>query len=183
MNISTIRVRYAKAFFSVAKEKKMIETLKADAQMVLDLCKQSNELVLLFESPVVSTSKKIELIIRIFKQEINTITLDFLLLIAKNKREAYIPGICINFLDLIKKDQNIKTAVLTTATKVVDKTLGKIKAVMEKELNSKVEITGKVDPEIIGGLILRVEDKQFDSSVTTQLKKIKQHLLETEVKK
>jgi F-type H+-transporting ATPase subunit delta len=183
MNTSTIRVRYAKAFFSVAKEKKMMETLKADVQKVLDLCKQSKELVLLLESPVVSTSKKIELINKIFKQEINSVTLNFLLLIMKNKREAFIPGICINFLDLIRKDQNIKTAVLTTATKVDDKILAKIKAMMEKELNSKVEISGKVDAEIIGGLILRVEDKQFDSSVTTQLKKIKQHLLETEVKK
>jgi F-type H+-transporting ATPase subunit delta len=51
-----------------------------------------------------------------------------------------------------------------------------------KELNAKIELEGKVNPEIIGGLILRVDDKQFDSSVNTKLKKIKQHLLETEVK-
>ena len=49
---------------------------------------------------------------------------------------------------------------------------------MEKELNSKIELSGKVDPEIIGGLIFRIEDKQYDASVTTQLKKIKQQLLE-----
>ena len=53
---------------------------------------------------------------------------------------------------------------------------------MGKELNAKIEMSTQVNPEIIGGLILRVEDKQFDSSVLTKLKNIKQHLLETEVK-
>lgn len=161
----------------------MVDTLKADIEKVLNVCTQSAELVLLLESPVVSTSKKMKLITQIFNKEINSITLNFLLLITKNKREVYIPGICINFLGLIRKEQNIKSAVLTTAIEVDDKTLDKIKSVMEKELNTKVEISGKVDPEIIGGLILRVEDKQFDSSVTTQLKKIKQQLLETEIEK
>ena len=53
---------------------------------------------------------------------------------------------------------------------------------MGKELNATIELSCKIDPEIIGGLILRIDDKQFDSSVDTKLKKIKQHLLETELK-
>jgi F-type H+-transporting ATPase subunit delta len=182
MSISAIRVRYAKAFFSLAKEKNMLELLKADMQKVFDVCNRSSDFILLLESPVVKTSKKTELIEKIFKGEINQLTLNFLLLITNNNREAYIPGVCHNFLDLARKDQNIKSAVLVTALEINPKTIDKIKTLMEKELKSKVELACQVEPEIIGGLILRVDDKQYDSSVSTQLKKIKQQLLETEVK-
>ena len=177
MNISAIRVRYAKAFFSLAKEKKMLDTLKTDIQKVFDVCTQSSDFINLLESPVVKTSKKAELITTIFKSEINTLTLNFLLLITNNKRESYIPGICRNFLELTRKDKNIKSAVIVTASEIDINTINKIKALLEKELNATVVLTCNVEPDIIGGLILRVDDKQYDSSVATQLKKIKQQLL------
>lgn len=182
MNISAIRVRYAKAFFSLAKEKNRMDTLKTDIEKVFTVCNQSTDFILLLESPVVSTSKKSELITKIFKGEVDALTLNFLLLITKNKRESFIPIICRNFLELIRKDQNIKSAVLITATEINPKIIDKIVTLMEKELNAKVELSVEVEPEIIGGMILRIGDKQLDSSVNTQLKKIKQQLLETEVK-
>jgi F-type H+-transporting ATPase subunit delta len=182
MSISAIRVRYAKAFFSLAKEKKMLDTLKTDIKKVFDVCTQSSDFINLLESPVIKTSKKAELITAIFKSKINTLTLNFLLLITNNKRESYIPDICRNFLELTRKDQNIKSAVIVTASEINIKTTNKIKALLEKELNATVELNCKTDPEIIGGLILRVDDKQYDSSVATQLRKIKQQLLETDIK-
>lgn len=182
MNISAIRVRYAKAFFQLAKEKKMMEILKADIEKIFNVCNHSADFILLLESPVVSTSKKTELITEIFKVEINTLTLNFLLLITNNKREVYIPGICRNFLALTREDQNMKSAVLVTASEINTKTIEKIRTLMEKELDAKVELSNQVSPEIIGGLILRIDDRQYDASVTTQLRKIKQDLLESELK-
>ena len=182
MSISAIRVRYAKAFFSLAKEKEMLEPLNADIQKVFDVCNQSSDFILLLESPIIKTSKKAELISKIFKGEINPLTLSFLLLITSNNREGHIPGICRNFLELNRKDQNIKSAVLVTASEIKTKTIDKIIILIEKELNAKVELSCQVEPEIIGGLILRIDDKQYDASVTTQLRKIKQQLLDTEVK-
>jgi len=182
MNISAIRVRYAKAFFLLAKEKGMVDVLKADIEKVFNVCNHSTDFILLLESPVVSISKKAELITKIFKGEVNSLTLNFLLLITNNKRESYIPGICHNFIELIRKDQNIKSAVLITASEINSKTIEKIRTLMEKELDAKLELTSQVDSGIIGGLILRIDDKQYDSSVTTQLKKIKQQLLGAEIK-
>jgi len=182
MSISAIRVRYAKAFFSLAKEKMMLDILNADIQKIFDVCNHSTDFVLLLESPVVTTSKKADLITKIFREQINPLTLNFLLLITNNKREVHIPGICRNFLELTRKDQNIKSAILVTATEINAQSTHKIKILIEKELDSKVELTCKLEPEIIGGLVLRIDDIQYDSSVSTQLRKIKQQLLETEVK-
>lgn len=182
MNQSTITVRYAKAFFSTAKEKNMLDKLKADIELVLSVCKSSSEFILLLESPVVKTSKKTDLIKSIFSEKVNELTLNFLLLIAQNKREVQIPGICRNFLTLTRKDQNIKSAVITTASEINKETLKKVETVIAKELDAKIELTSEVNTEIVGGIVLRIDDKQYDASVATQLKKIKQQLLETELK-
>ena len=183
MDISTIRVRYAKAFFSLAKEKDRLETFKTDIEKVSNVCIHSADFVHLLESPLIPSAKKKKLITAIFNNEVNPLTLNFLLLILQNNREEYILGICHNFLDLIRKDQNIKSAMLVTATEINPKTIDKIKSLLEKELNATVELNSKVDPAIIGGLILRIDDSQYDASITTQLRKIKQELLETELGK
>jgi F-type H+-transporting ATPase subunit delta len=182
MNESIITSRYAKALFSLAKEKELLNRLKVDIESVLAVCNQSVEFILFLESPVVKTSKKIKLISEIFSGTIHELSLKFLILIAENKRESYIPGVCRNFLDLIRKNMGIKTAVMTTASELSAATYEKVKFILEKEMDSKIELTGKVNPEIIGGMILRVDDKQFDASLATQLKKIKTTFLETEIK-
>jgi len=181
MDQSAITVRYAKAFFSAAKEKKKLGKLKEDLQLVLNVCNTSDDFILLLESPIVKTSKKANLVSMIFSGKIDEMTLNFLLLIVNNKREIHIPGICRNFLDLTRKDQNIKSAVLTTAADVDAATLKKVEELLAKELNASVELSTQVNPDILGGLVLRIDDKQYDASVATQLKKIKQDLLETEL--
>ncbi len=181
MSESAIRMRYAKAFFLMAKEKKMLQVLIDDVQKVIEVCSWSREFILLLESPVITSSKKEELISEIFNKEINPLTLNFLLLITRNKREDQIPGICRNFLDLTRKEQNIRSALLITASGLPPGITDKIKIQIEKELNAKVELSSKVDPEIIGGMILRIDDKQYDSSVSTQLRKIKHQLLGAKV--
>jgi len=150
--------------------------------LVASVCQDSADFILLLESPIVKTSKKIELIIAIFTGKVNELTINFLNLVAKNKREVNIPGICRNFLALTRKDQNIKSAILTTASEINIETIKKVEKLMEKELNAKIELSTQVKSDIIGGMILRLEDKQYDASVATQLKKIKQTLLETELK-
>ena len=182
MDQSAITVRYAKAIFELAKEKNLLAPLKDDIELVASVCKESAEFILLLESPIVKTSKKSELITAIFNGKVHSLTLNFLNLITQNKREIHIPGICRNFLAFTRKDQNIKSAVLTTASEINTETIKKIEQLMEKELDAKIELSTQINTKIIGGMILRLEDKQYDASVATQLKKIKQKLLETELK-
>jgi F-type H+-transporting ATPase subunit delta len=175
---SLIRVRYAKAFFQSAKEKKLLGELKTDIENILSICNNSPEFIGLLNSPVVKTRQKSELISQIFKSQVNELTLKFLILITENKREAEIPGICRNFLEMTRKDQNIKTATLITADEISIETTEKIRKIVEKETGAGIELSSRINPDLIGGLILRIDDKQYDSSVASQLKKIRQQLLE-----
>jgi F-type H+-transporting ATPase subunit delta len=181
MNESAITVRYSKAIYSLAHEKKIVDSLKNDMELISNVCKNSTDFILLLETPVVKTSEKSRLISKIFENKIHPLTLDFLQLIVKNNRETFIPSISRDTLDFIRREKNIKSAVLTTAIQIDQSLIEEVETLLEKELEGKVELTEKVNPDIIGGLILRIDDKQMDASVSTQLKKVKQQLLKTQV--
>jgi len=181
MDESAITVRYAKAIFSLAKEKNQLVSLKEDMDLISNVCTQSEDFILLLKSPVVKTSKKIHIIQLIFQKKISALSLQFLELITHNNREVFIPSISINVLTLIRKEKNIKTAVITTAQTIDEKLLEKAKKILEEELGTQVELSAKVNSELIGGMILRIDDKQYDASILTQLNKLKQEILKTQL--
>lgn len=181
MDHSIVSTRYAKAYFSLAKEKNIVDSAKDDMELLSMICNESDEFKFLLESPVINTSSKIILMSKVFEGKIDDQSLQFLKLITENKREIFLPAICRNFLHLARKDRGIKTAVITSATAIAPATLDRIKTILEEELDSKIELSGRVNPAILGGLIVRVDDRQFDGSIFAQLKKIKTIFLETEI--
>ncbi len=182
MDQSKINVRYAKAFFELAKEKGLTRELREDAGLITAVCASSSDFNLLLESPVIKTSKKSEAIRRIFEGKIHTLSLNFLMLITNNKRENYLPGIFRNLEDMYRREEGIKSAVLTSAQPLNEALVLQVKGILEKEFSAKVELGQKVDEKLIGGFVLRVEDRQYDASLSTQLKKIREQLLHTELK-
>lgn len=181
MDEGLISVRYAMAVFSLAKEKKILPAIKEDMELILTVCSQSADFNRMLSSPVVKPSEKIAVIKSIFSKKINELSVNFLVLTVKNNRESFIPSVCRMVLSYIRKEKNIKTAVITTAKPLDDATLRTAEKTLEKELGAHVELTGKSDPKLIGGLVLRIDDKQYDATVLTRLKKLKQELLKTQV--
>jgi F-type H+-transporting ATPase subunit delta len=182
MDQSKINVRYAKAFFTLAKEKGLTLELRKDAGLIAAVCATSADFMLMLESPVVKTSQKKEAIKHIFGGKINALSLNFLLLITENKRENYIPGIFRNLEDLYRHEEGIKTAVLTTSQPLDEALALQVKAILESEFEAKVELGQKFDDRLLGGFVIRVGDQQYDASLATQLKKIREQLLHTELK-
>lgn len=182
MDQSKINVRYAKAFFSLAREKGLTTELRKDAGLITSVYETSNDFILLIESPLISTSGKIKVLKSIFDGKVNLFSMNFLLLITENKREKYIPGIFRNLEDLYRKEEGIKTALVSTAEPLDAALVEQIRQSLESEFGSKVELSQTTNSDLIGGFVLRVDDTQYDASVSTQLKKMKEKLLHTELK-
>ena len=182
MDQSKINVRYAKAFFTLAKEKGLTTELRNDAGLITDVCAKSSDFNLLLNSPVVKTAAKVKAMLSIFEGKVNLLSLNFLVLITENRREKYIPGIFRNLEDLYRQEEGIKKALMTSSQSLDDSILLQVKQILEKEFKSKVELSHKIDEKLIGGFVLRVGDQQYDASISTQLRKIKEQLLQTEMK-
>jgi F-type H+-transporting ATPase subunit delta len=131
---------------------------------------------------LVATSGKIKVLKSIFEGKVNPLSLNFLVLITENRREKYIPGIFRNLEELYRKEEGIVTAILSTAKPLAGAIIEQIRKSLEGEFGVKVELSQMINKELIGGFVLRVDDTQYDASVSNQLKKIKEKLLHTELK-
>jgi F-type H+-transporting ATPase subunit delta len=166
----------------MAKDKGLTSELRKDAGLIAEVCATSSDFIILLESPIVKTSQKTKAIQQIFTGNINPLSLNFLVLILNNKREKNIPGIFRNLEELYRKEEGIKTAEISSALPLDDSLIIQITQKLVSEFNVKVELTQKINKSLIGGFVLRFDDLQYDASVSTQLKKIKEKLLQTELK-
>ncbi len=177
MNESKISVRYAKAFFSSAVERDLVEIVKQDVDLLLNLLQTQPRLKELLASPVVKTKEKRIFFDKIFKDRFNNLTLDFLYLLLKNNREVYLLEMCLNFQGLYSKLTGIKSAQLITAIKLEEAQLQRFNELILINFGSKAEVFASVDERLLGGFILKVDDHQLDASVSTQLKKMRREMV------
>jgi F-type H+-transporting ATPase subunit delta len=176
MNDSKISVRYARAIFQSAQEKKILDKVYQDMIFISEICK-NKETKEFLHSPIIIPSKKEAIFHKMVEGNIEKITLSLLDLIVKNGRESFIPAIARNFIHETKKFKGITESVLTTAIKVDDNVRKQIIDLISTVFNTKVELKENLDPEIIGGFILQVDDNYIDASIRNKLRKIKKELI------
>jgi len=180
MNESQISVRYAKALFQSASEKKILDQVYKDMELVSDTCKL-DDFQYMLAVPTLQVSQKVKVVGSIFSKVLSETSLSMINLVIKNKREVYLAGIARNFSDLYRKDQGIRSASLVTAIPVDDEAIKGIREMIKKAYNSEVELTASVDEDVIGGFVLTIEDMQYDASVASNLRKMKKQLLQTSI--
>jgi F-type H+-transporting ATPase subunit delta len=83
-------------------------------------------------------------------------------------------GIAKSFINLYKTQNNIETAIITTAVPISKDLKESVITYIKAQTNSKVELTEVVDEKIIGGAIIRMGDKQLDASISTEISELRQ---------
>jgi F-type H+-transporting ATPase subunit delta len=97
----------------------------------------------------------------------------FINIITSKKREKFLEGIAESFISLYRAHKNIETVTLTTACTIDENTKSEILKYIKKNGKSEVELTEVINVDIIGGLIIRMGDKQLDASVSKNIKELK----------
>jgi F-type H+-transporting ATPase subunit delta len=182
MNESKISVRYAKALILLAKEENLLPELAGDIRMVAVLCRDSDDFTRLLTNPLIKRVKKTDVFSLIFKEKVHPITLRFLHFVVNNGREAYLPAICRGFNELSQYVQGITPVTVTTAKPLTNDSRNRIMLQLQQKTGKTIELTEKVRTDIIGGLILRVGNIQYDGSVSCQLKKVRESLIDSGIK-
>ena len=178
MNYSAIAIRYSKALFELAREKKILDEVQEDIRLIDSICENEPDFMRMIGFPVLPASKKIEIFGKIFEGRIRTETFKFLELITKNRRESYLPAITYSFLKRYKEVKGIKTITFTTVGEINDSIRGQIEKLIKERYNASTELIEKKDDKLIGGFILRMDDEQYDASVANQLEKIKREFIQ-----
>lgn len=172
MNYSKVAVRYAKSLYLLSKDKNLVEDIKNDMILIEEVFSNVPEFTSSLNNPIAKTIAKKTIVKNVFEGKINSFTFNFLNLIIENKREEHLDAIVRDYLDLYRTEKGIKKSIISSARVLDDKTKQEIVEFIKDKFKTEVEIHEKVVPELIGGLVLRVGDKQLDFSIAGKLQKI-----------
>lgn len=175
MNDSKISVRYARALFQSALEKKILDKVNQDMILISEIFKIQETREFL-NSPIIPPSKKEEIFHNILGANVEKITLSLIDLIVKNGRESFLPAIAREFIHVTLNYRGVTESVLTTAVRVDESVKMQIEDLISKAFDTKVELQEVIDKDIIGGFILRIDDKYIDGSIKNKLRKIRKEL-------
>ncbi len=168
--------RYAKSLMDLAVEGNQLDAVRQDMKAISEICTTNHEFDLFLKSPVIKTDKKLQVLKSIFEGKISKITLSFLSLITAKHRESYIREIAAAFDELYKTNKNIFTAVVTSARGLDAASREKVLDLLRAQTKGEVELVEKVNPDTIGGFILKIGDRQIDKTVARQLIDMKKQL-------
>lgn len=161
--------RYAKSLLGIAIEQNKLEELYNDMQLINAVCAENRDFELLLKSPIVKSDKKGAIITEVFGKNISAISNSFISIVLNKKRESLLADIANAFIDVYKIHKNITSATVTTAVALTDAQKKAVINVLNSQGKENVELKEIVNNEIIGGMILRVGDKQVDESIRRKL--------------
>ena len=173
--------RYARALFDVAmKERADIEQVQRDLQQFVDLFAQHPGLASTMGNPAIPASKKQGVAKALVERAgaISPIVAKLILMLAERDRLPLLPDLARIYGDKVMDQQNVLRGEVTTAIAIAPERLRALEQGLHQATGRKVVLESKVDPSIIGGVITRLGSTVYDGSVTTQLEKMKQTLLE-----
>jgi len=173
MSTGRIAARYAKPLLELAEEKKVLDQVKEDMESFYNLCQESRDFSLMLKSPIIPHLKKAEILKKAFSGKYNDLTLQAFALITKKNRENILESVAEEFVHLYNVKKGISEVSVTTTFKL-DNDLRKSFEKLARDITgNKPVLSEEIDPEILGGFILKLGDKQIDDSVRGQLNELK----------
>lgn len=168
--------RYASSLLDLAIEKGTLEQAKADMSLIRSVISENNDLDLLLHSPIIKPSKKVQILKSIFAGSISEMSMSFIGILANNGRENLLDGITAQFLEQYREHMGIVTARVVTAQPLTEDLRKQVIEVIKAGEGKQVELDEHVDKAIIGGIVIKVGDKQIDASIAHKIHEIKREL-------
>lgn len=172
-----IAERYAKSLIDLCQEQNLLSEVFEDIRTIQEVCK-NKEFTIMLQSPVIYSDKKLAIFKQLFEGKIQNLSMQYIRLLIQKGRESILSAICNAFIEQYKTIKKIKTARILSAIELNEKELDTIKSKFSFWLKpgEVMDLSQKVDPNLIGGFILEMGDQNYDASVKRQLEELKDNL-------
>ena len=178
-SVSGVSGRYATALFELARDQNMVDQVKADLDGFETLLDDSADLKRLVRSPVFAADAQSRALSAVLdKAGIKGISANFLKVLTANRRLFAVADVIRAYRALVARFKGEASADVTVAEQLSDKNLDALKVALKSVTGKDVALNVKVDPSIIGGLIVKLGSRMIDSSLRTKLNSIKHAMKE-----
>ncbi len=172
--VGGLAARYASALYDLADESGALDNVAADLSGLETLIQDSADFSRFIKSPVLSRDDQTKGIAAIAaKAGLSEITVKFLGLVAGNRRLFALPNMIRAYQDILAARRGLVTAEVTSAAELSDGQSQSLADALKAAVGKTVAVTTKVDPTILGGLIVRVGSRMVDSSLKSKLQRLK----------
>ena len=162
--------RYAAALFDMAGESRSIDSIERSLAMVRDALAESDDLRRLIASPVVDRGDAVRAVVTVADAlQLDATTRSFLGVLAENRRLSQLPGIIRAFRAMAARHRGEISAEVMSAHPLNDEQVTELKHQLRLRVGREVSVDLSVDPQLLGGLVVRVGSQMIDSSIRTRL--------------
>ncbi len=173
MSIARIANRFAEAILDAVPEGSERMSFLNDLRDVQSSIRQSRELLLFFQSPVLSPRLKRDTITALFAERVGAYTLQVLLFLAEKEREEYVLEVIDAVFEKYRDREGILRTEIHSAVEMNPSQQAALNAALERMSGKRVESRYDVNAELMGGLVVRLGDTVYDGSVRQQLKRLR----------
>jgi F-type H+-transporting ATPase subunit delta len=166
---------YARSLFEAAREHGKLDELREQLAQVADALEGNRELTLFFFSPYFSTAEKEQALPGLLEGA-DELLLNFLSLLIENHRMPVIFRIRSEYERLWEEENRTLPVEITSAIALDDATTASLGRTIGEQAGRKVKLATRVDPEIIGGIIVRVGNSILDASIRNRLEQLRRHV-------
>ncbi len=177
--VSGMAGRYATALFDLARETNAIDAVKADLERFNGLVAESPDLTRLVRSPVFSADEQLQALSAVLERaEIGGLAAKFLKLVTTNRRLFAVRDMVKAYRQLVAEYKDEATAEVTVAERLKDEHVAALRSALKAVSGKDVDLDIRVDPAIIGGLVVKLGSRMVDTSLRTRLNAIRHAMKE-----
>lgn len=169
--------RYAHALFGTATRAGSVDQVESDLGAIHEVLRTVPRLQRVLQAPTIPGEKKKALLKTAFGAQVGPLTARFLDLVVDRRREGILTNIHAEFHRLANEANNILPVGVISATPLTDAESDALAAALAKRTGKRVVLKVEVQPEILGGLVLRMGDTVIDGSVRSRLEQLRTRLL------
>jgi F-type H+-transporting ATPase subunit delta len=177
--MASVAGRYASALFELAQEQSQLPAVEQDLVNLQGLMDESDDLRRLVRSPVFSADDQSKALAAVLgKMGVSGLSLNFVKLLARNRRLFALSDMIKAFRSMAARSRGEVEADVTSAVTLSDEQLQALKDTLKASIGKDVQVSAKVDPSLLGGLIVKVGSRMIDSSLRTKLATLKMRMKE-----
>jgi len=174
--------RYAAAFFEIAKQQNQLGEMEVQLQRLVDDINANRELKKVFNHRLIKERDKKAVVKDIFGGRISPVMMNFVYILIDKKREVYLEQILLQYVEMANVARNIMDASVTSAIELSPKDIKDLQGRLAELTGKNVRLKTLVDPQLIGGLVIRVGDRIMDGSISKRLQMLKNNLSKTKLR-
>ncbi len=173
---------YARALMELAAEASALQQVGEELDMVCEILQRDDAVWRFFQSPLLLPEDKLSIIKQVFKEKLHETLFRFLGVLNSKRRLGVLPVIAREYRSLMNEKMGKRSVEIITSFPVDAPTKEKIVESLKQFFKTDVVLDLHVDPEMMGGMVIRSQDLMMDSSVRTALERMKHNLLNREIR-